>query len=112
MKAFEILRKMASLMPFLDSLHLSFKQAMLLMQIPAISGRELTMTNVSRMMGISTAAGTGMVDRLETLGHTFRFHSEQDRRKVMVCLTEKGATLTKEIKNILEKEEEESVLAS
>ena len=44
----------------------------------------LTMTDISRKMGHSTAAATGLVDRLEKLGYVQRLHASEDRRKVMV----------------------------
>jgi DNA-binding MarR family transcriptional regulator len=41
-------------------------------------------------MGHSTAAATGLVDRLEKLGYVQRLHAQDDRRKVMVQLTKRG----------------------
>jgi DNA-binding MarR family transcriptional regulator len=53
----------------------------------------LTMTDISRKMGHSTAAATGLVDRLEKLGYVQRLHAADDRRKVMVQITRKGTDL-------------------
>jgi DNA-binding MarR family transcriptional regulator len=53
----------------------------------------LTMTDISRKMGHSTAAATGLVDRLEKLGYVQRLHASDDRRKVMVQITRKGQEL-------------------
>ena len=53
----------------------------------------LTMTNIARMMGHSTAAATGMVDKLQELGHLRRFSAAADRRKIMVSITPKGKEL-------------------
>jgi len=50
----------------------------------------LTMTDISKKMGHSTAAATGLVDRLEKLGYVQRLHGADDRRKVMVQITRKG----------------------
>ncbi len=50
----------------------------------------LTMTDISKKMGHSTAAATGLVDRLEKLGYVQRLHAADDRRKVMVQITRKG----------------------
>ena len=53
----------------------------------------LTMTHISQKMGHSTAAATGLVDRLEKLGYVQRLHASDDRRKVMVQITRKGIDL-------------------
>ncbi len=55
--------------------------------------QQLTMTDISRKMGHSTAAATGLVDRLEKLGYVERVHAADDRRKVMVKITQKGLDL-------------------
>ena len=44
-------------------------------------------------MGHSTAAATGLVDRLEKLGYVERIHAAEDRRKIMVRITHKGTEL-------------------
>lgn len=41
-------------------------------------------------MGHSTAAATGLVDRLEKLFLVERIHAAEDRRKIMVSITAKG----------------------
>ncbi|MBR5894180.1 MAG: MarR family transcriptional regulator [Akkermansia sp.] len=53
----------------------------------------LSMSNIARMMGHSTAAATGMVDKLQELGHLKRFTAAADRRKIMVRITEQGREL-------------------
>ena len=53
----------------------------------------LTMTHISKKMGHSTAAATGLVDRLEKLGYVQRLHASDDRRKVIVQITRKGIDL-------------------
>ena len=53
----------------------------------------LTMTDISKKMGHSTAAATGLVDRLEKLGYVQRLHASDDRRKVMVQITRQGIDL-------------------
>ena len=50
----------------------------------------LTMTSIANKMGHSTAAATGLVDRLEKLGYVQRLHASDDRRKVMVQITRKS----------------------
>ena len=51
------------------------------------------LTHISQKMGHSTAAATGLVDRLEKLGYVQRLHASDDRRKVMVQITRKGIDL-------------------
>ena len=53
----------------------------------------LSMSSIARMMGHSTAAATGMVDKLQELGHLKRFTAAADRRKIMVRITEQGLEL-------------------
>lgn len=53
----------------------------------------LSMSSIARMMGHSTAAATGMVDKLQELGHLKRFTAAADRRKIMVRITEQGREL-------------------
>ena len=63
------------------------------------------MSNIAKKMGHSTAAATGLVDRLEKLGYVERVHAAEDRRKIMVRITHKGTELVahmrKEIANNL-----------
>ena len=53
----------------------------------------LTMSDIAKKMGHSTAAATGLVDRLEKLGYVERIHAAEDRRKIMVRITQKGVEL-------------------
>ncbi|MEC8825433.1 MAG: MarR family transcriptional regulator [Verrucomicrobiota bacterium] len=59
----------------------------------------LTMTDISKKMGHSTAAATGLVDRLEKLGYVQRLHASDDRRKVMVQITRKGIEMVTRLRN-------------
>jgi DNA-binding MarR family transcriptional regulator len=65
------------------------------------SEQQLTMTDISRKMGHSTAAATGLVDRLEKLGYVQRLHAADDRRKVMVQITSKGQQLVQQLRDNL-----------
>ena len=58
----------------------------------------LTMSAIAQKMGHTTAAASGLVARLENLGYLVRSVSRQDRRKVMVCITAKGSTLVRRIR--------------
>ncbi len=53
----------------------------------------LTMSKIAETMGHTTAAATGLVDRLERLGYVKRVHGSEDRRKIMVRITANGGAL-------------------
>jgi DNA-binding MarR family transcriptional regulator len=58
----------------------------------------ITMSGIATRMGHTSAAATGLVDRLEKLGYVQRSHAQDDRRKVMVKITKKGSGLVAEIR--------------
>jgi len=58
----------------------------------------LTMSAIAQKMGHTTAAASGLVARLENLDFLVRSHAPDDRRKVMVCITEKGTALVRRIR--------------
>ncbi|MBV9491028.1 MAG: MarR family transcriptional regulator [Verrucomicrobia bacterium] len=58
----------------------------------------LTMSGIAAQMGHTTAAATGLVDRLEKLGYVHRSHALDDRRKVIVKITRKGSNLVARIR--------------
>lgn len=68
---------------------LSFPQFFLLTYLS--SEDYLTMSAIAKKMGHSTAAATGLVDRLEKLGFVERVHAAEDRRKIMVRITTEGS---------------------
>lgn len=53
----------------------------------------LTMSEIASAMGHTTAAATGLVDRLEKLGYVQRGNAPADRRKIMVHNTKNGTAL-------------------
>ena len=71
--------------------NLSFAQFFLLTALDR--GESMSMSNIAARMGHTTAAATGLVDRLEALGYVERAHSTDDRRKVMVRITSHGRAL-------------------
>ena len=76
--------------------NVSFPQFFLL---AALDQKEvLTMSAIAEKMGHTTAAASGLVDRLENLGFVVRSSAREDRRKVMVCITEKGSALVRRIR--------------
>jgi DNA-binding MarR family transcriptional regulator len=58
----------------------------------------LTMSAIAQKMRHTTAAASGLVARLENLGYVVRSVARDDRRKVMVCITEKGSALVRRIR--------------
>jgi DNA-binding MarR family transcriptional regulator len=80
--------------------NISFAQFFLLSYLA--SSKELTMTDIAKKMGHSTAAATGLVDRLEKLGYMERTHAVDDRRKVMVRVTSKGLDLVNRLRDELQ----------
>lgn len=71
--------------------NLSFPQFFLLTYLS--SEDYLTMSAIAKKMGHSTAAATGLVDRLEKLGFVERVHAAEDRRKIMVRITNEGSQI-------------------
>lgn len=55
------------------------------------------MCAIAKFMSVTTAAMTGMIDRLERLGYVKRAPEPQDRRIINVGLTPKGDTLVNKI---------------
>lgn len=80
--------------------NISFAQFFLLSYLA--TSKDLTMTDIARKMGHSTAAATGLVDRLEKLGYMERTHAVDDRRKVMVRVTPKGLGLVSRLRDELQ----------
>lgn len=73
----------------------SFPQFFLLGHV-AGSG-PLTMSEIADRMNHTTAAATGLVDRLENLGYVERQHDAADRRRIRAAITTKGAELVDRI---------------
>lgn len=80
--------------------NISFAQFFLLSYLA--TSKELTMTDIARKMGHSTAAATGLVDRLEKLGYMERTHAIDDRRKVLVRITSRGLELVSRLRDELQ----------
>ena len=76
--------------------NVSFPQFFLLTYLS--SEEYLTMSDIAKKMGHSTAAATGLVDRLEKLSYVERAHAAEDRRKIMVRITVKGIELVSKMR--------------
>jgi DNA-binding MarR family transcriptional regulator len=55
-----------------------------------LSGGRMSAGELSRATGLSSAATTSMIDRLERKGFVRRVRGEEDRRQVLVEMTEDG----------------------
>ena len=77
--------------------NISFPQFFLLTYLS--SEEYLTMSDIAKKMGHSTAAATGLVDRLEKLLYVERVHAAEDRRKIMVRITTKGVELVSKMRS-------------
>lgn len=77
--------------------NISFPQFFLLTYLS--SEEYLTMSDIAKKMGHSTAAATGLVDRLEKLAYVERVHAAEDRRKIMVRITPKGVELVSKMRS-------------
>ncbi len=74
----------------------SFPQYVLLGHITSLGA--LSMSQIADAMSHTTAAATGLVDRLAKLGFVRRSVSSSDRRKVLVDITPQGEILVNRIR--------------
>ena len=58
----------------------------------------LTMSSIAKKMNHSTAATTGLINRLENLSYVKRFNAIEDKRKICVHITNKGKRAINELK--------------
>ena len=57
------------------------------------------MTDIAEWCQVSTAAATGLIDRMEKAGQVKRLHVAHDRRSIFLCLTKDGDTLAEKLLN-------------
>jgi DNA-binding MarR family transcriptional regulator len=60
--------------------------------------KESTMTNIARSMSVTTAAATGIVERLVRDSYVVRISNLKDRRIILIRLTVKGVDLVEKIR--------------
>lgn len=63
-------------------------------------GGESNMSDMAHNMNVTTAAMTGIIDRLVRDGYVARSHDNNDRRVIWIKLTAKGSSI---VKSIIEK---------
>lgn len=61
--------------------------------------RELKMSELAKQMDVTTAAMTGLIDRLVRDGYVSRAHDPDDRRVINITLTAKGEKVVKMIQD-------------
>jgi len=100
---FLMLAQRSFLLDLADDLHegnISYAQFFLMGFLD--KSESLTMSEIAGKMSHSTAAATGLVDRLERLGYVMRFNDPSDRRKVKVKITPDGSRIVAEVHQKLE----------
>lgn len=65
--------------------------------LASLQGGDIRMTALAQMCGFTTGNATGVVDYLQRKGLVERTHSAEDRREVLVRLTDAGADKIKSI---------------
>lgn len=89
-----------NLSPELNEGKVSYPQFFLLTYLA--SEEFLSMSSIAQKMGHSTAAATGMIDKLQEMGYLTRTNAAKDRRKIMVTITKEGRQLVDRMrKNIV-----------
>jgi DNA-binding MarR family transcriptional regulator len=63
-----------------------------------------TMTDLSKENAVTVSTMTSMIERLVQVGLVTRCYDEHDRRKVLVCLTEKGRKTAEQVINFRHRE--------
>ena len=63
----------------------------------------LSSAELSRKLFVTPSNMTGIIDRLEKKGHIERIRKQDDRRVILISLTEKGGRLGKNIPDSIEK---------
>lgn len=58
---------------------------------------EQRMTDIARLLNVTTAAATGIVDRMVRSGYVTRVYDPQDRRIIRIRLSAKGAEVVQRI---------------
>lgn len=95
-------RYTVKLLTQLQQAGLSMPQYLLLLFIDPKDQEGLTMTELAERMNHTTAAATGLVDRVEKLGFALRRRSTADRRVIRVRLTKQGVNTLAELQSLME----------
>jgi DNA-binding MarR family transcriptional regulator len=69
-----------------------------------IESEKTTLGDVARRLMVTPAVVTGLIDRLERRGYVRRINSTDDRRRVLLALTDEGRTAAESVTNLLQRE--------
>ncbi|CAN5640972.1 hypothetical protein BH23CHL5_BH23CHL5_10850 [soil metagenome] len=89
-----------------NGLHLSLRQ---LSALSMIEDEVTTLGDVAKRLHVTPAVVTGLIDRLERRGYVRRINSTDDRRRVMLTLTDSGREATRSATAALADELEQSL---
>jgi DNA-binding MarR family transcriptional regulator len=90
-----------NLYPEINKRNVSFAQLFLLTRL--MTEEYMNMGDIAKIMAHSTAAATGLIDKLEKLNLVERIYSAEDRRKIMVKITQKGIELVTKMRSEISK---------
>lgn len=71
------------------------------------SSDEITSSELGKRVMLDSATLTGILDRLEATGFLKRKHHPDDRRAILICLTEKGRDTAEKLRFVLEEANQE-----
>jgi DNA-binding MarR family transcriptional regulator len=67
-----------------NGMHPTDVRALIALMDASRAGEEMTAGRLGAALGLNSAGTTGLLDRLERLGHVRRVRGEKDRRKVVI----------------------------
>jgi len=100
-RAYDVMSKTINPVPMLK-IDLTPAQIKVLMSFD--TSVSYTMTDLGRANRVTVSTMTSMVDRLVSFDLVGRCYDEHDRRKVLVCLTDKGRETIAHIMNVRRRE--------
>ena len=87
--------------PYLDEMGITYPQYLVLLVLWESDG--ITVNDITRKLILNTNTVTPLLKRMETMGIISRKRSDDDERKVMVQLTQKGKQMREQASAIPEK---------
>lgn len=93
----EIAERVVDLSGAKHGLHRTDMRTLSLLMRRQAQGIETTPSDLSKLLGLSSASTTALVDRLVHQGHAERARSERDRRSVEIFHTDSAATEGREV---------------
>ncbi|MFO8047969.1 MAG: MarR family transcriptional regulator [Desulfosudaceae bacterium] len=61
---------------------------------------QLSPTRLGELLRYDSATLTGLIDRLEKSGFVYRKRNPDDRRAILICLTDKGLAMKEELRSL------------